>query len=241
MPTVCLSVDCEAANVGKCYTRELIQVAEEFTVPLSWLWYFSEKNPTSNIDLYYTEYQHRIPSWHETGLLVHFENSAGYIADPKERGDAIRIAKDAIKSRHVKPTVFRGYRSDVLASDLKILEDIGILVDASLCPGGRTTQEVAGAPGPTQPYHPSYDDLRQEGDAKTWMVPLAVHGGLCAILDFGWDKIRPIVEHSLAHDRVTHLSLSDHVDNAKTLRNVLELCKEKGARVTTLTQLASEL
>ena len=241
MPTVCISVDCEAANVGKCYTREIIQVVEEFTVPLSWLWYFSEKNPTSNIDLYYSEFQHRIPSWHETGLLVHFENSAGYISDPKERGDAIRIAKDTIKSRHVKPTVFRGYRSDLLASDLKHMEDIGIVVDASLCPGGRTPAGVSGQPGPTQPYHPSYENVSKEGDGKVWMVPVAVHGGLSAILDFGWDQARGVIENSLTHDRVTHISLSDHVDNTKALRSTLQLCRDRGARVTTLTQLASEL
>jgi hypothetical protein len=172
---------------------------------------------------------------------VHFENSSGYISDPEARGDAIRIAKDTIKSRHVKPTVFRGYRSDLLASDLKYIEDIGILVDASASPGGKTTQEVTWPSGPSHPYHPSYDNLSAEGDAKVWMIPLAVHGGLSGILDFGWDKVRPVVENSLMNDRVTHLSLSDHVDNAKTLRNVLQLCRDKGARVATLTQVASEL
>ena len=241
MPTVCLSVDCEAANVGKCYSRELIQVAEEFTAPFTWLWFFSEKDPTSNIDLYYTEYQHRIPSWHETGLLVSFENSSGYISDPKGRGDCIRIAKDTIKSRHVKPTTFRAYRADLLASDLKHIEDIGVLVDASACPGGRAKHEVTWSNGPAQPYHPSYDNLSEEGDAKIWMVPLAVHNGTCGYLDFGWDKVEAVLEHSLTHDRVTHLALSDYVDNAKTLRQVLTFCKEKGARVATLTQLASEL
>src|SRR5438093_5830032 len=97
MPTVAISVDCEAANIGKCYTRELIHVAEEFTVPLTWLIFISEKDPTSNVDLYYHEFFHRIPSWHEIGLLVSFENSMGYLADPRERGDLIRIAKDTIK------------------------------------------------------------------------------------------------------------------------------------------------
>ena len=76
MPTVAISVDCEAANVGKCYTRELIKVAEEFTVPLTWLIFVSEKDPLSNLDLYYNEYFHRIPSWHEIGLLKH-HTSAG--------------------------------------------------------------------------------------------------------------------------------------------------------------------
>src|SRR5262245_18612817 len=64
MPTVAISVDCEAANAGKCYTRELVRVAEEFTVPLTWLIFVSEKDPMSNINLYHNEYFHRIPAWH---------------------------------------------------------------------------------------------------------------------------------------------------------------------------------
>jgi hypothetical protein len=241
MPTVCISVDCEAAHVGKCYTRELVRVAEEFTAPLTWLIFVSEKDALSNVDLYHSEYLHRIPAWHEIGLLLSFENSNGYISDPDERGDAIRIGKDTVKSRHIKPTAFRAHRADMLPSDLKHLEDIGILVDGSACPSGRTKHEVTWPDGPTQPYHPSYQNLSAEGDAKLLMLPIASDNGLCGYLDFGWEKLRPILQHSLARGNVTHLAMSDHVSNAETLRKVLSHCRGKGARIATLTQAASEI
>jgi hypothetical protein len=134
MPNVVVSIDCEAANEGKAYTKELIRVAEEFTIPLTWLIYVSEKDPLSNLDLYRNEFFHRIPSWHEIGLLVKFESSQGYISDPSARGDLIRIAKDAIKSRHIKPTAFRAHSFDLLPSDLPHLEEAGFIVDGSSCP-----------------------------------------------------------------------------------------------------------
>ncbi len=239
MPTVAVSVDCEAANAGKCYARELVRVAEEFTVPLTWLIYVSEKDPLSNLDLYHREYFHRIPAWHETGLLVGFESSNGYVSDPKERGDLIRIGKDVMKSRHVKPTSFRAHHFDLLPSDLKNLEDIGILVDASACPGATDKHEVTWPAGPTQPYNPSYTDLSQPGDAKLLLAPIATYRGASAILDAGWERSKPVVEHSLAEDGVTVIALSDHLDNVEPLRQALALCREKGATFVTLTQLAA--
>lgn len=239
MPTVAISVDCEAANVGKCYTRELVRVAEEFTVPLTWLIFVSEKDPLSNIDLYRNEYFHRIPSWHEMGLLLSFENSLGYISDPQARGDLIRIGKDVLKSRHVKPTAFRAHRSDMLASDLKHLEDIGVLVDATPCPGAIDRYGVAQPDGPTEPYHPSYGNLHEHGNAKILMAPLASHQGVCGYLDLGWDKVRPVIENAMANNQVVSLALSDDVDDTDTLRKTLEFCKGQGARFVTLTQLAT--
>ncbi len=240
MPVVCISVDCESAHVGKCYTRELVRVAEEYTVPLTWLIFVSEKDPTSNVDLYHAEYLHRIPAWHELGLLLSFENSLGYISDPKERGDLIRIGKDTVKSRHIKPTAFRAHRADLHAGDLRHLEDIGILVDSSACPGATTKHGIAWPDGPSQPYHPSYSQLSEKGDAKILEAPLTAHKGICGYLDFGWDRISPLLEHSLAHNEVTNLALSDHVDNSATLNKVIAAGKEKGARFVTMTQLAAE-
>jgi hypothetical protein len=239
MPTVAISVDCEAASVGKCYARELVRVAEEFTVPLTWLVFVSVKDPLSNIDLYRNEFFHRIPAWHETGLLLAFENSQGYIADPKERGDAIRVGKDVLKSRHVKPTAFRAARYDLLPGDLKHLEDIGILVDGSACPGAMDKHKVMRPEGPTQPYHPSYEDLNRPGSAKILVVPLATYKGACGCLDNGWDPVQKVLEHSLSTGEFTHLALSDYVDATETLRRTLAYCKEKGARFITLTQAAT--
>jgi len=241
MPTVTISVDCEAASMGKCYTRELVRAAEEFTAPLTWLIFASEKDPLSNISLYHNEFYHRIPSWHEFGLLLGFEDSSGYVSDPALRGDIIRVGRDAVKQFHIKPTAFRAHRADLQASDLRHLEDLGFVVDATPCPGAREKHEVSWPEGPTQPYHPSYENLSTPGDAAIWLAPIAGYRGVSAYLDLGWEKVRPIIEHSLANDRVANLALSDYVDSADTLRKTLALCREKGARIVTLTQMASEL
>jgi len=239
MPTVAVSVDCEAANVGKCYTRELVKVSEDYTVPLTWLIYVSEKDPLSNLDLYYNEYFHRIPAWHEIGLLGKFEDSKGYIADPNERGNVIRIGRDALKSRHVKPSSFRAHGFDLLPSDLRHLEDSGFLVDASSCPGSVDKHGVARPPAPTQPYHPSYDDLNKPGDAKMVSAPLAAFKGVCGYLDLGWEKIKPVLEHCGSNCSVVNLALTDCVDNVETLRKTLQYCKEQNSRFVTQTQIAT--
>ena len=239
MPIVTISVDCESAISGKCYARELVQVAEEFTVPLTWLIFVSEKDPLSNINLYHTEYYHRIPAWHEMGLLLSFQNSQGYISDPIERGAAIRLGKDVLKQCHIKPTCFRAHNFDLLPDDIKNLEDIGILVDGSCCPGAKDKHGVTGPAGPGQPYHPSYSNLNEPGIAKIKMVPITTFEGVCACLDSGWEKVAPSIENSLKMNAVTHLSLTDDVDNHSTLRKALHLCKEQNATFVTLTQLAA--
>ncbi len=239
MPTVAISVDCESAATGRCYARELITVAEEFTVPLTWLIYVSEKDPLSNLDLYYNEYFHRIPSWHEIGLLARFENSLGYISDPHQRGDVIRIGRDALKSRHVKPTAFRAHGFDLMPSDLAPLEEAHFLVDASSCPGCADKHGVMRPPAPDQPYHPSNSDLNKPGDAKILSVPLASYGGVCGYLDNGWGKVKPVLEQNLANKNIVHLALTDYVDAAETFRNTLAYCKDHGARFVTLTQVAT--
>ncbi len=76
MATVVVSVDCAAANQGRCYTPELVRVAEEFHVPMTWLITVSANDPMSNIMLYHAEYLHRIPSWHEIGCACIFKVTA---------------------------------------------------------------------------------------------------------------------------------------------------------------------
>jgi hypothetical protein len=144
-----------------------------------------------------------------------------------------------MKSRHVKPTSFRAHRLDLLPSDLRNLEDIGILVDASACPGAADKHEVTWPAGPTQPYHPAYDDLSKPGDARLLMAPIATYQGAAAILDAGWERVRPVVAHSLAEDGVTVIALSDHLDNVEPLRQTLAFCREQGARFSTLSLLAA--
>ena len=239
MPIVTISVDCESANSGKCYARELVHVAESCNIPLTWLVYVSEKDPMSNVNLYHTEYYHRIPSWHEMGLLLDFHNSTGYISDPQDRASAIRLGKDVLKQCHIKPTSFRAQSFDLLPDDIKILEDIGILVDSSVCPGAQDKHAVAWPEWQTQPYHPDYANLSKPGDAKLLMAPLSTYKGMAGYLDRGWDKLKPVLENCLNNCEVVNLALSDNVDNAETLKQTIELCKSKNAQFVTLTYLAA--
>ena len=86
MPNVVLTVDCEGAMHERCYTAEYVQILEEEFVPCTWLIHVSLRDPSANTNLYYREFIHRIPSWHEIGVKVNFENERGYVEDPKIRG-----------------------------------------------------------------------------------------------------------------------------------------------------------
>ena len=94
------------------------------------------------------------------------------------------MGKDVLKQCHVKPASFRAHRFDLLADDLRYLEDIGIVVDASTCPGGKDKHGVKLPDGPTQPYHPAYDNIHAVGDAKITMDELrsALAGRLSAFV-----------------------------------------------------------
>jgi hypothetical protein len=139
----------------------------------------------------------------------------------------------------VKPTSFRAHHFDLLPADLRSLEDIGILVDASACPGAQDKHGVKLPEGPTQPYHPSYESLSVNGDARILLAPIATNRGVCGYLDHGWYTALPLLEHSLQHNEVTVLALTDVVDCADTLARTAAFCKDKGARFVTLTQLAA--
>src|SRR5579864_9136577 len=164
-PTVAISVDCVCAKQGKCYVAEIVAVAEQFNIPCTWLLGVSEHDPMTNVKLYHNEYLHRIPAWHELGLHLTFDTST---SNTVERGDLIRIGKDILKQFSIKPTAFRAANGDLEANDLKALEDIGILVDAT--PGSSAGRPLG---APKSPYHPSYTQLHQSGDAKIWIVPVA--------------------------------------------------------------------
>ena len=64
-PVVAISVDCVCAAQGKCYGTEIVEAAEQYSVPLTWLIGVAEHDPMSNLRLYHNEYFHRIPAWHE--------------------------------------------------------------------------------------------------------------------------------------------------------------------------------
>lgn len=239
MPTVALTVDCKAAHHDRCFTAEIINLAEKLFVPITWLIHISESDPSANTNLYYREYLHKIPSWHEIGMHVYFENDRGYVEDEKERGNIIWIAKDVLKSHRIKATAFRAGAFALLPSDLKYLDDIGIVVDSSSVSGSEYKMFVDWSGGPTDPYHPSADDLKQKGSSKILEVPVTACNGKYAYLDKGFDEIRDVVDNCMDRE-VICVGMRDYTDCGKGLTELVGYLRGKGAHFSTLTQTASE-
>jgi hypothetical protein len=232
-PTVAISVDCVCATNGKCYVSEVVAVTEQYSIPCTWLLGVAEHDPLSNVKLYHNEYLHRIPAWHELGLHLTFDTGA---SNTVERGDLIRVGKDILKQYSIKATAFRAANGDLEPGDLKALEDIGILVDAT--PGSSAGRPLG---APKSPYHPSYTQIHQVGDANIWEVPVANVGGARGYLDEGFDRVKPVIDAHLTESEILCLGMCDCVDNADNLRHVVSYLKQKGARFVTLTQLVTEL
>ena len=232
-PSVVISVDCVCADEGKCYVSEIVEAAEQFNVPLTWLLGVAEHDPMSNVKLYHNEYLHRIPAWHELGLHITFDSSAG---NTVERGDLIRIGKDILKQFSIKPTAFRAANGDLEGSDLCALEDIGILVDST--PGSSSSLPAS---APKTPYHPDPKQLHQQGKSKLWVVPVPNRDGVRGYIDEGFDRLKPLIDAHLGESSVLSLGICDCADNAQNLRHVIDYLKKKDARFVTMTQLVTEL
>jgi hypothetical protein len=239
MPNVVLTVDCEGAHHDRCYTGDYIRVFEEEFVPATWLIHVSLKDPSANTNLYYHEFIHKIPSWHELGMKVNFENERGYVEDEKERGNIIWIAKDTLKSHMIKATSFRAGAFALQASDVKYLEEIGILVDSSIVPDAEYKMFVDWKGAPHEPYHSDKDDLKQEGKNRLLHMPIATHEGKHGYLDAGFDALVPLFEANMKRETIC-LGLRDYHDSIEDLRKTIRYFRSKGAHFTTLTQGASE-
>ncbi|MCS6776702.1 MAG: hypothetical protein RMJ43_03505 [Chloroherpetonaceae bacterium] len=232
-PTVAITVDCTCAVQGKCYVAGIVDVCEEFRIPLTWLLGVAEHDPMTNVRHYHNELLHRIPSWHEIGLYLTFDTGASNTVD---RGDLIRVGKDLLKQFSIKPTAFRAANGDLETPDIRALEDIGIIVDST--PGSSAGRPLG---APVAPYHPSYDNVHQAGDARLWIVPVANLNGARGYIDEGFDRIKPIIDAHLSQTSYLCLGMCDCVDNAENLRHVVSYLKQGGARFVTLTQMATEL
>lgn len=232
-PTVALTVDCICALQDRCYVPQIVEVAEQTRIPLTWLVGVAEHDPMRNVKLYHNEYFHRIPAWHELGLYLLFDTGA---SNTVERGDLIRVGKDILKQFSVKPTAFRAANGDLTAGDIAPLEDIGILVDST--PGSSAERPLN---APNQPYHPSYTHVHQPGDARMWVAPVANVGGARGYLDEGFDRLKPVLDTHLASTGIVTLGMCDCVDNGDNLRHVVSYLKQRRARFVTLTQLVTEL
>ncbi len=239
MPNVVLTIDCEGAHYDRCYTSDYIRVFEQEFVPATWLVHVSLKDPSANTNLYYHEYIHRIPNWHETGMKVNFENERGYVEDERERGNILWIAHDTLKSHMIKCTAFRAGCFALMPSDIKYLEEIGIVVDSSVVPDADYRMFVDWNGAPHEPYHSDTEDLRRPGKNKILHIPLATHRGMHGYLDKSFEELEPLFEANLERE-VICLGLRDYSDSTETLRQTIQYFRKKGAHFTTLTQAASE-
>lgn len=239
MPNVVFTVDCEAAHHDRCYTRELIDVLETEFVPATWLIHVSLKDPSANTHLYHQEYAHKIPNWHEIGMKVNFENDRGYVEDAKQRGEILWVAKDTLKSHGFKCTAFRAGCFALVPSDVRYLEEMGILVDSSIVPDAEYKMFVDWTGAPHEPYHSSSDDLKKEGSNRLLHVPVSTHDGEYGYLDKGFDFIKPLIDANINRE-VICLGLRDYNDSAEDLRKTIRYFRDKGSHFTTLTQAASE-
>ena len=239
MTNVVLTVDCEAAHHEKCFTHEMIQILESEFVPCTWLIHVSQKDPSANTHLYYHEYIHRIPSWHEIGMKVNFESERGYVEDPKERGNILWIAKDTLKSHQIKCTAFRAGSFALIPSDIPYLEEIGVLVDSSVIPDADYRMFVSWEHAPKDPYNSSKDNLCQKGNNKILHLPIATFQGTHGYLDKGFNALLPLLEANLDRETMT-LGLRDYMDNLDDIVKVIQFLRKNGAHFTTMTQAASE-
>ena len=240
MPNVVLTIDCEGAHHDRCYTREYIKILEDEFVPASWMIHVSMKDPSANTNLYYHEFLHKIPNWHELGMKVNFENERGYVDDAKERGNILWVAKDTLKSHLIKATSFRAGAFALLPSDVKYLEDMGILVDSSVVPDAEYKMFVDWGGAPHEPYHSDADNLCKEGRNKILHLPVAVHEGKHGYLNGGdGAELRALFEANLKREVIV-LGLRDYIDSVESLKETIRYFRGQGAHFTTLTQAASE-
>lgn len=239
MATVLLTVDCKAAHHDRCFTKDIIDISEKHFVPITWLIHISELDSSANTNLYYKEYFHKIPSWHEIGLNVYFENERGYVDNEKDRGNIIRIAKDVLKSHRIKATSFRAGCFALQGSDLKYLEDIGVVVDSSSVSGSDYKMFVDWNGGIQEPYYPDTNDIRKQGNSKVLEIPITCASGKYLYLDKGYDEARSIIEE-VREREVYCIGMRDYMDCLDALEGIISYFKRKRARFSTLTQYASE-
>jgi hypothetical protein len=221
------------------YTNEYVKVFEEEFVPSTWLIHVSMKDPSANTNLYYHEYIHKIPSWHEIGMKVNFENERGYVEDPKERGTILWMAKDTLKSHMMKATAFRAGCFALIPSDVPYLEEMGILVDGSVAPDATYKMFIDWAGAPKAPYHSDRHDLTKEGSNRLLHLPITTFRGEMGYLDAGFSNLTDLFE-SAKDSEVIVLGLRDYYDSVSDLRKTISYFRDQGAHFTTMTQAASE-
>jgi hypothetical protein len=217
MGSIVIGVQCVAATAGKCYARELVAVAEDFNVPFTWMIGVSARDPMGNANLYRNEYLHRIPSWHEIGLLLDLNN--GQSAGDRARGDLVRLGKEVLKQCHVKPTSCWVMGGGLVEGVLRAIEEAGIL--AVVAPDNATAEAPAG------PFHPAYDAPALPGSARLCRLSRPV-----ADLSAGPEVA---LEAALAASSVVLVTVRDDRDDTQRLRQTLQEAMNLGAAVQVAT------
>lgn len=223
MGVVVVGVDCVSSGSGRCFAPELVQVAEESVVPLTWFLSVSSRDPMGTISLYHNEFLHRIPAWHEIGVRLDTRNGHDP-NDAQSRRDLVRLGKEMLKQCHVKPVSAHLDGSPLLASDITHLEDVGMIVVVADVPGRQEVEPV--------PYHPAYDDPSKNGTARLFVVTNAMFD-----LSGGWETLQARLSERLQAPGLVLLMTRDDRDDTANLRRALALVAP--GRTSTLTAAAT--
>ena len=238
--------------------EDIIAASEKHDVPVTWLLYSSITRPEEVVRYYHDHVMHRIPGYHELGLHVHFDDHElkNYEPDPMKRRELILRGAAILGKYHVKPTSFRAGCWCLQPCDIAVLEEIGILVDSSPCPGFPSPNhpEHGGWQALTlrDPYHPSYSSLFEKGDAKLTVIPVcsSLHPNAsgscdCGYLEYrGWNGLKPLLDAYMKDRRFISLGAHDgrsggrnRPSPAEVMDSAAPYLREHGYELVTLTHM----
>lgn len=237
---------------------EIIDASERHSVPITWLLYTGITRPEEVVRYYHDNVMRRIPAYHELGLHVHFDDHRleNYESDPAKRRDMIRRGFDVLQKYRIKPTSFRAGCWCLQASDVRALEEIGILVDSSPCPRFSSPNHPGHGDwtdlGFRDPYHPSYSSLLERGEAKITVIPVCssqgpgARGGCdCGYLEYrGWEELVRIVAPYVKDRRLISIGTHDGRESgrprssqAEVMDSLVPYLRERGYQFVSLTQM----
>lgn len=239
--------------------RRLLEAADRHVIPLTWLLYSGLTRPDEVVAYYHDHVLARIPAEHELGLHVHFDdhNLQSYQASPARRRELIMQGDQVLRDRGIRATSFRAGCWCLEASDVPVLEDLGIVVDSSPCPGSPPRNHPGHGEwtGLTvrEPYRPSRESLLERGDARLLVVPVCsspvpTADGICepGYLDYRpWGQLEPILEWYSS--RGLFISIGTHDGRApdggatpptRTMDLAVPYLRARGYEFVTLTEMA---
>ena len=239
-------------------TDAILDVSREHAVPITWLIYTSRDRPDTVAHYYHEHVIGRLPRSHELGLHVHFDDHQlkNYQPDPAERRQAIVAGAEVLRAYGITPTSFRAGCWCLQPTDVDVLEEIGIRIDSSPCPGFRSPNH----PGHgdwrrltlRDPYHPAYDSLIEPGSAELLVLPVssAPEPGpdgdcACAYLEYrGWDGLKPILDWYVTAGKPMSIGAHDGrvpgsgcPSPSEVLGQAVPYLKSQGVEFVTLTRM----